>query len=244
VFYDDFSGSSLGPAWTVISRHGEYAQDETECNAAQQVTVANHVLTIATTAQSTVCGDFNVDDSVRHAATTWPYATGDVQWKDLSFTYGTVSIRAKVPPRNTSTWPALWLLGSNCQNTNPHTADTGYDTCPQIGTNGYTEIDMVECFSSHWCQLALNQHNGFPTCDHSPPTDTSWHTFTMVWTPTSITELVDGTSTGCSFTAAGGYDIPSTPMFLIMQTQTGGVGGTPANLPTSFQISSVTVTQP
>ncbi|MFZ0718330.1 hypothetical protein, partial [Mycobacterium sp.] len=99
----------------------------------QQVGVAGNVLTISTIAKQTSCGDFNVDGSVRHPAASWPYATGDVQWANTSFTYGTVSIRAKVPPRNTSTWPALWLLGSNCQNTNPYTADTGYDTCPQIG---------------------------------------------------------------------------------------------------------------
>ena len=32
-------------------------------------------------------------------------------------------------------------------------------------------------------------------------------------------------------------------MFLIMQMQTGGLGGTPANLPTSLQVDSVVVTK-
>jgi Domain of unknown function (DUF4082)/Bacterial Ig domain/Glycosyl hydrolases family 16 len=245
IFSDNFDGTSLSPAWTVISRHGEYAQNETECNAASQVTVAANVLSINTIAQATSCGDRNLDGSVRHAAASWPYLTGDVQWSSFNFTYGTVSITGKYPPKSTSTWPSFWLLGSNCQQTNPVTADTGYSTCPGISTANYTEIDMVECYNNQWCQLALDQPTGaFPVCVFSPATDANWHTYSMVWNPTSITTYVDGVSTGCSFTAAAGWKIPSTPMFLIMQTQTGGVSGTPANLPTSLQISNVTVTQP
>ncbi len=53
----------------------------------------------------------------------------------------------------------------------------------------------------------------------------------------------DDAPTGCNFTAAAGYTIPSHPMFLIMQTQTGGVSGTPANLPASLQVDSVVVTK-
>ena len=39
------SGQSFyqSPAWTVISRHGEYAQDETECNVPQAVTFAKGI---------------------------------------------------------------------------------------------------------------------------------------------------------------------------------------------------------
>ena len=46
IFSDDFTGTSLSPAWTVISRHGEYAQNETECNVPQEVTVGNGMLDI------------------------------------------------------------------------------------------------------------------------------------------------------------------------------------------------------
>ena len=244
VFSDDFSGTSLSPAWTVISRHGEYAQNETECNVPQQVSVANNMLDISTVRQDTRCGDFNLNGSVRHAPSVWPYATGDVQWSSFNFTYGTVTYRAKFPPQATGTWPAIWLLGSNCQATNPMTADVGYSTCPNLYTRGYAEIDMTECDTGNWCQLALAQPSGFPVCGY--PTDNSWHTFSLTWTRTAISMSVDGKSTGCSFTEADGYTIPSTPMFLIIQTQTGGVGGTPndATLPADLDVSSVTVTQP
>ncbi|HEY7983237.1 MAG TPA: family 16 glycosylhydrolase, partial [Ktedonobacterales bacterium] len=197
-----------------------------------------------TTAQPATCGDFNLDGSVRHQPSVWPYTTGDVQWTNFSFTYGTVSYRAKFPSSDTSTWPAIWLLGSNCQATNIVTADVGYDTCPFLGAPGYVEIDMTECYGISWCQLALDQPNGFPTCQY--PVDGNWHTYSMNWTPSAISVSVDGVPTGCSYTAANGYVIPQTPMFLLIQTQTGGSGGTPNNntLPATLQVSNVTVTQP
>jgi beta-glucanase (GH16 family) len=245
IFSDSFSSGSLSSAWTIVNRHGEYAQYETECNVPGAVSVANYLLTITTTAQSATCGDFNLDRSVRHSPTTWPYTTGDVQWTSLAFTYGTISYRAKFPPQNTGTWPAIWLLGSNCQATNIVTADTGYSTCPAIYSPGYVEIDMTECDTNNWCQLALAQPSSFPTCGYSP-LDSNWHTFTVYWTASAISVSMDGQPTGCSFSAADGYIIPSTPMFLLIQTQTGGVGGTPndSNLPAALQVSNVTVTQP
>ena len=246
IFSDDFSGTSLDSAWTVIDRHGEYAQGETECNVPSAVSVADNILSITTTAQSATCGDFNLDGSVRHQPSVWPYTTGDVQWKSFNFTYGTVTYRAKFPAQSTSTWPAIWFLGSNCQATNPETADTGYASCPQIEKpgSGYREIDTTECYQNEWCQLALAQPRSFPVCLY--PVDTNWHTYTLTWTSKSISMSMDGQPTGCSFTSAGGYHIPHKPMFMIIQTQTGGSGLTPndAQLPAVLQVSDVTVTQP
>ena len=210
----------------------------------EEVTVGNGMVDIGTEAKSTTCGDFNLDGSIRHAPSAWPYATGDVQWTSFNFTYGTVSYRARFPSGDTVTWPAIWLLGSNCQATNIVTADVGYSTCPDLGAPGYTEIDMTECDTWNWCQLALAQPSSFPVCGY--PVDNNWHTFALTWTRTAISISVDGKPTGCSYTQDAGYVIPSTPMFLIIQTQTGGVGGTPndANLPAHLDVSNVTVTQP
>jgi len=75
--------------------------------------------------------------------------------------------------------------------------------------------------------------------------DTNFHVFTLTWTTNAVTVAIDGQLTGCSFTSPA-WTIPSTAMFLIIQTQTGGSGGTPNNglLPASFQIDYVKVTQP
>jgi hypothetical protein len=251
IFFDDFTGSALDlTAWTVISRHGEYAQDETECNTPQQVSVANGLLTITTAVGPATCGDFNTDGSVRHAPSSWSYITGDIQWKTLNFTYGTLTYRAQFPAQATGLWPAVWLLGANCQNTNPFTADVGYDTCPSINSPNYVEIDTTECDLNNWCQLALANYantgsggQSFPTCGYA--VDTNFHTYTVTWTANAITVLLDGQSTGCSYTSPQ-WTIPSTPMFVIIQTQTGGAGGTPNNalLPATFNVDFVKVTQP
>jgi len=250
VFFDDFSGTALGPEWAVIARHGEYSQQETECNVAQGVSVANGSLSITTAPGPIECGDFNVDGSIRHPPASWPYITGDIQWRTRRFTYGTVTVRAKFPAQAAGLWPAIWLLGANCQNTNLHTADVGYETCPDLHAADYVEVDMVECDLQNWCQLALanfaNTGSGgrdFPTCGF--PIDTRFHVFTLTWTVSAVTVEVDGHPTGCSYRSPA-WTIPSTPMFLIIQTQTGGVGGTPIDglLPASLQVDFVKVTQP
>ncbi len=243
IFYDDFAGTTLSSAWTVISRHGEYSQDETECNVPQMVTVDNG-LTITTEAQSATCGDYFT------APSSWPYITGDIQWATFNFTYGTVEIEAKFPPVDTSLWPATWMLSTNCQYTNPLTGATGITIdgykCPDIGQSGYHEIDMTECYtSSGWCQFHV-ANPGFGIgngCDISGGpyiVDTNWHLFATVWNASSISQYMDGNLvTTCNQTI-------SSPMFLIIQTQTGGVGGRPnsAYLPATLQVSYVRVTQP
>ena len=222
--------------WTTIVRHGEYTQGETECNVPGAVALADNILTITTTHQSATCGD------ALNAPTSWPYTTGDVQWTSNDFTYGTVTYEAKVPAKTTSLWPAVWFLTSSCQATNIVAGETGYGSCPQIYTPSYEEIDATECYQNEWCQLALAQPTSFPVCIY--PVDTNWHTYQMIWTPTSVSITMDDKSTGCSFTSAKGNVIPHTPMFMIIQTQTGGSGGTPdnAHLPAVFQVTDVSYT--
>ena len=229
--------------WTIIQRHGEYTQGETECNVPGAVSFAENILTITTTHQNATCGD------ILNAPSVWPYTTGDVQWTSYNFTYGTVSYQAKFPAKSTSLWPAVWFLGSGCQATNPLTGETDYGTCPQIEKpgSGYEEIDATECYQNEWCQLALaqtpDQSQPFPVCQYSVP-DTNWHSYTLTWTPTEISMTMDGQPTGCSFSSSQGWVIPNKPMFMIIQTQTGGSGLTPVNskLPAVLQVQDVTVT--
>ena len=242
LFFDTFANTSLSSNWQVISRHGEYSQSETECNVPQAVSV-NNGLTITTTAQTWTCGDFNPNGTVLHAPAPWPYITGDVQWSKLNFTYGTVEVRAQFPSQATSLWPAIWLLGSNCQATNPFTGQTGVSTCAALGNSGYAEIDTTECYGSSWCQFHVaNPNFGIGGgCDFSNyNVDTNHHIFKTIWNSSGITQYRDSVLlTTC-------HQSLSNPMFLIIQTQTGGVGGTPNNalLPAEFIIDYVKVTQP
>jgi hypothetical protein len=89
-------------AWTVISRHGEYSQGETECNVPGALSVANGALRIKLTAASAVCGDFNPSTGARCSGLgtpcpgSFPYTTGDLQWNTFSFKYGVVVLRAQI----------------------------------------------------------------------------------------------------------------------------------------------------
>jgi len=201
----------------------------------------NNGLTITTEAQSAECGDYF------NSPSSWPYITGDVQWSSLNFTYGTVEIYAKFPSINTHLWPATWMLGSNCQYTNPLTGNTGVTinghNCPNFASSGYREIDMTECYGGPggWCGFSVDNPNTIGSCNRvSYSVDTNWHLFTTVWTSSSVKQYMDGVlKASCNSS-------PSSPMFLIIQTQTGGVAGTPNNsdLPAALEVGYVQVTQP
>lgn len=240
LFYDDFTGTALTNDWTIIQRHGEYSQNETECNIVSQVGVASGLLTITTAVGPATCGDFYPDGTVRTPPSSWPYITGDVQWNTFSFLYGTLEIRGRMPlTSTTATWPAYWLLGTNCQTTNKYSGDTGFGGCPNILTPSYDEIDLDECFQGG-CRVNVYHDTSGQSCMY-PNEDANYHVFTMVWQLNSLTVKRDGQQV-CRFTRG----VPAAPMFLIIQNQTGGVGGTPNNsrLPTTMQIDYVKVTQP
>ena len=150
-------------AWSVISRHGEYMQNETECNIPSALSVntsctgANDskclILDTQKPGTSPTCKDWAADGTAGpHTTATTPlplYTTGDFQWNTFNFKYGTVIVRQKLPAKATRLWVGQWLLGSNCQTPNKYTGDTGQSytgTCPAIDTpgSGYDEIDLLE----------------------------------------------------------------------------------------------------
>jgi len=247
------ASGTLNSQWTVVSRHGEYSQSETECNVPQQITQTPGALTITAIAQSYTCGDFNTNGTNNRTPASWPYMTGDIQMNTFSFSPSgasgsanclgtcTITIVGSMPSSATHLWPAYWLLGSNCQDSNKYSGDTGFDGCPNLGQSGYTEIDMVECYNGGgWCQFHVaNPNFGIGNgCDATYTVDTNQHTFQTVWTASSIKQYMDGKlETTCNQSITN-------PMFMIFQIQTGGAGGTPANsqLPASMVTNSVKIT--
>jgi len=231
----------LNPAWTVISRHGEYAQNETECNIPNAITTPP--LTITTSNASYDCGDFNENGTVDDTPTSWPYTTGDIQWTYASFQYGTVTVRAKMPPLDSGTWPAHWFLDIRCQNQNIYNASAS-----ACADSDYTEIDMTECktnssgYTGRWCTTNVF-HGTSPTgtCSwNQTPIDTNFHTYVMTWASGSLSVTMDGVSTGCSFSGAS---VPSGAVFMIIQNQTSLGIGPPNNsyLPTTMVTDFVSV---
>jgi hypothetical protein len=226
----------VNPAWTVISRHGEYAQDEDECNIPSSWTQTAGTLTTTTSNTSYTCGDFYTNGTVRDAATSWPYTTGDIQWGSLSFKYGTITVRFKLPSSATDLWPAIWMLATNCQTTNIYSGDTGFDGCPNLGSSGYQEADLVECDVDRWC--GYTGYNPGSVCSGTfSVDDTNYHILVTTWTSSGFSQTLDGSSIGTCST--GSF---ANPMFLILQTQAGGIGNPVNNqLPATFAFSYVQV---
>jgi beta-glucanase (GH16 family) len=93
----------------------------------------------------------------------------------FSFEYGVVQVVARIPS-TAGLWPALWLLASD-------------EVWPP-------EIDMIE----QWGPPDPGHSETFHPADYdvvsADPTTgnlaTGWHTFTLQWTPTSLTWWIDG----------------------------------------------------
>ena len=148
------------------------------------------------------------------------YTSAMVQWRQFAFTYGTLEFRARMAG-GTGTWPAVWMLGSNCQQSNITTPDN-VGTChwPEPGSD---EIDVTEVFggSTTTVNQGLISTAGNDGCrPEVSDVSADWHTYQLVWAPGSLTWTIDGTTT-CTVTSG----VPSTPMFVMINTAVGGVGG-------------------
>jgi beta-glucanase (GH16 family) len=236
LFDDEFQGSSLSAAWTTL-RGANPSNGEGECYSPLNVMVSGGLLR-EKAALGKTCGT-NCPPKSNIAC---PYVSGAVQWSTLSFTYGTISVRAKMPG-GVGTWPAIWLLGANCQQPMWIASTCGW---PAPGSN---EIDVAEILGSNQNRTNQRVHteypNGTPTSFGCDPTTSNvsknWHTYTLIWAPGSLTWEIDQVPT-CQVTTL----VPSTPMFLIINTAVGGIGvGRVKNstLPRTTEIDFVRVTQ-
>jgi beta-glucanase (GH16 family) len=190
---------------------------------------------------------------------TWgavcPYSSGAVQWSSLGFTYGTVTVRANLAD-GVGTWPAIWLLGTVCR-TSITPSVVGWigsgSHCPWPAP-GANEIDIAEIQPvpignpAVVNQAVHTQDSSGATVDEGcgggqdstcPANLPGWHTYSLVWAPGSLTWEIDGETT-----YSLRQDVPSTPMFLIINTAVGGTGVSVNNatLPQTTEISSVEVT--
>jgi beta-glucanase (GH16 family) len=225
AFEDEFNGSSLDTTqWVKMNRPGDSSNSEVEYYLPTNVTESGGYLNILTKVDSSKPG--------------YNYTSGMVQWNPFSFTYGTVEIRAKLAGGK-GPWPALWLLGHNCQTSNITSADnTGTCNWPNSGSD---EIDITEVYGGSLTSVGQNLYSGsYSNHCSASTTDVSqnWHIYSLVWGPGSLVWKIDGATT-CTMTTG----VPITPMFLIMNTALGGVGGTINNstLPQTTQIDYVRV---
>ncbi len=230
VFDDEFNGTALDTnAWTPGNRPGDASNAEKQCYKPGNVSVSGGYLRLLSKVDSSCSG--------------FAYTSGMIQWNTFNYTYGTLEYRV-LQPGGTGTWPAQWLLGYKCQAAFKTTDETlGGCNWPTAGSD---EIDATEIKSTtgptvDW-QNVISGNSGFQTCKPTlSNVTTNWHTYQLVWKPGSLVWKVDGVQT-CSFSKS----IPSTAMFMIINTALGGGGGGTINnstLPQTMLVDYVKLTQ-
>ncbi len=254
IFNGTFKGTALSSAWdTVVGSNP--SNGEQECYSPTNDSVKRGMLT-ETAVVGSVAANCNCPPNPASNAPC-PYGSGAVQWSSLGFTYGTVSVRAKLAG-GAGTWPAIWLLGTECRTSiTPDVAGwIGSGTSCPWPAQGANEIDIAEIqpepignplvvneavHTTDPSGAKVDEGCGSAPVNICPGNAPGWHTYTLVWAPGSLTWEIDGKST-YSLT----QDVPSTPMFLIINTAVGGTGVTVDNatLPQTTDISSVKVTGP
>ena len=207
AFVDEFNGSVLDSTlWVAMNRPGDSSNNEQQYYLPTNAAVSDGLLTITSKLDSSKPG--------------YRYTSEMIQWKSFNFTYGTIEFKARMAGGQ-GPWPAVWMLGSNCQQTNVNSADN-IPPCnwPQPGSD---EIDVTEILNSNPTQIFQGIHSGSYNlgCNVSTSdTSKNWHTYGLIWAPGSLTWLIDGVMS-CRVTTG----VPSTPMFLMVNTAMGGSGG-------------------
>ena len=113
----------------------------------------------------------------------------------FAFTHGRVEARAKLP-QGVGTWPAIWMLGKNINETGAYWQTQGFGTTgwPECG-----EIDIMEHWGSNqnYVQSALHTPSSFgATVNHgglmANDVSNTFHVYAMEWTTDEITFSLDG----------------------------------------------------
>jgi beta-glucanase (GH16 family) len=175
----------------------------------------------------------------------------------LSFLYGRIDITAELPD-SIGTWPAAWLLPATnkYENLSPVSDTTRYlnggeiDLIEEVGTEPNTEYGVVHSLSDLKNPGGLGGYNTVTL----PHNDTIYNTYSVLWTPTSITFEVNNRPfyTYTKPAVANYTNWPfDQPFYLILNLALGGSwGGTdtaqfPGNgidnaaLPASMSIKSI-----
>lgn len=112
----------------------------------------------------------------------------------FAFTYGIVEVRAKLPT-GLGTWPAIWMLGKNINETGAYWQQEGYGTTtwPACG-----EIDIMEHWgkNQNYVSSAMHtpsSHGG--TINHGgqtiPTVSSEFHVYKLEWTEDKMVFSVD-----------------------------------------------------
>jgi fibronectin type 3 domain-containing protein len=244
IFFDDFLGSSVDSTkWSVLNRLSDQVNGELDCVVPQNITVQGGILSGVSRHEDYTCGDSVEPQKLMH------YTSWHIQQKTTPFLYGTVEARVKVPG-GTGLWPLVWMLGFEWQASQPFTANTPGHQWPNAG---WGEIDIVEFLSNQRREnntvVHFNQPGGSWNGTLPFDANTRFMVYRLQWSASALTWSVDAED-GQGFrtlrTITDPARIPNVPMYVILSTAIGGVGGgspDPSTFPQTYQADWVRVTQ-
>jgi len=170
VFFDDFSGSELDRSrWNVI------VTGRTVNNEQQAYIDSPDVIRVRD-------GSLSIQPRYRPGfktpqGNTFDFVSGRLDTRGkMSFTYGSAAARMKLEAGD-GLWPAFWALGDG--------------RWPDSG-----EIDIMENVGvREWMSVALHGPGYFgdtPLVKRAPVDVTTWHVYSVDWTPDRLTFKIDG----------------------------------------------------
>ncbi len=188
VFADNFSGNSVDTSKWLVQNGGRTSNNEMQCYLSANTSEGGGALT------ETVKVDHSCNNTGGGGG-GGGYSSGAIQ-SHFTFTYGTVSVRAKFAGGG-GPWPAIWLLGHNCQPwkaTPTDASPTGRRPAAMRSTSPRSSTPTIHrstgIHSSR--QPELRTPRLLPT---TSDTSQNWHTYKLDWAPGSLTWKIDGTTT-------------------------------------------------
>lgn len=113
----------------------------------------------------------------------------------FAFTYGRVEVRAKLPSP-AGTWPAIWTLGANSNETGNFFGDqygsVGWPLCGEIDILEQTGWDKNSTISHfHWGDLNTKEYKEEGGTTSITDASTEYHIFSLEWDSNSLKTFVD-----------------------------------------------------
>ena len=124
---------------------------------------------------------------------TLDYSSARLNQK-FAFTYGRVDVRAKLPAGD-GTWPAIWTLGKNINETGAYWQTQGFGTTPWPACG---ELDIMEhgLHATNEVSCAIHSPSSFGNTVNTekfllPDVANTYHVYSMNWSPNQITFMID-----------------------------------------------------